>query len=217
MPLSQGELHYRTYFLACDLSKDRLYDRTRTAFLCRTAALTELAIQGLILDEGKHPRAAAGGASDDPVLAMVLAQISAHDRSWQDWLRRSYKETLAATESSLQSANAISVAHSKVLGLFQRTRITVSDRASVAAAQEAVRAILLDTTPADQVSLPDAAAVSLAAIGRIPAVVSSRDARAHADRIDALTRRVGALSPGLEKAYRGLGTVMVAAQGGIGS
>jgi Golgi phosphoprotein 3 (GPP34) len=155
MPQSPGDLHYRTYLLAYDLSKGKLYDRTRTAFLCRAAVLTELAIRGLILDNGDHPRAAEGGSADDPVLAAALAQISAHDRSWQAWLRRSYKETLTATESSLQSMKVITVSHTRVLRLFRRTRVTVADR-------------------------------------------------------------VGTLSPGLEKAYRGLRTTMVAAQGGIG-
>ena len=38
------------HLLAYDLDKEDLYDRTRTAFLMRAAVLTELALQGKLVE-----------------------------------------------------------------------------------------------------------------------------------------------------------------------
>ena len=52
--------------------------------------------------------------------------------------------------------------------------------------------------------------------GGVRHVVSRADGRAHKDRLDALTGRLDAIAPGLGRAVRGLGTTLVAAQGGMG-
>jgi hypothetical protein len=65
-------------------------------------------------------------------------------------------------------------------------------------------------------SATDAALLALAAAGGIPSVVPRHERRASRSRIDACTRRLGGLAPGLEKAVRSLPTTVLAARGGMG-
>jgi Golgi phosphoprotein 3 (GPP34) len=210
------EVHYRMYLLAYDLDKEDLYDRTRTAFLVRAGVLTELAVRGYVVDsDGDVDVAKAEPAGDRP-LDEALAQIAEHDRSWKSWLRHDYKQTLDTVETHLQTTNLLSVAATPVLGLISRRHVTVTHPALVKELQDEARAILHGSQPSSEIDPADAAVVALAAAGRVPVVVSRKDSREYKDRIDALTSRVGAIAPGLEKAFEGIRTTMIAAQGGMG-
>jgi hypothetical protein len=210
------ELHYLVYLLAYDLDKEDLYDRTRTAFLVRAGVLTELAVRGYVVDSDGDVRVAKAAPAGDPALDEGLAQIAEHVRSWKAWLRHDYKQTLDTVETHLQTTNLLSVDDHKVLGLVSRRHVTVTHPALVKELQDEARSILHGSQPASEIDPADAAAVALAAAGQVPAVVSRKDRREYKDRIDALTSRVGTIAPGLEKAFEGIRTTMIAAQGGMG-
>lgn len=209
-------VHYRVYLSAYDLGKEDLYDRPRTAFLTRAGVLTELAHHGYVADADGVVRVANAESTGDPALDEALHQIAEHDRSWKSWLRHDYKQTLETIELQLQTMNLISVNRKKVLGLVSRTHVTVPDRALVEQLQQSARTILRGSRPASEIDPADAAVVALAAAGLVPAVVSRRDSHVYRERIEALTNRAGAVAPGLETAFQGIRTTIVAAQGGIG-
>jgi len=152
----------------------------------------------------------------DPALDEALQQIAGHDRSWKSWLRHDYKQTLDTIENQLRATGLLAVDDTKILGLLSRTHVTVTDPSLVKQLQDEARAILHGARPAGEIDTADAAVVALAAGGRVPSVVSRKESREYKDRIEALTERVGAIAPGLKKAFQGIRTTMVAAQGGIG-
>jgi hypothetical protein len=211
-----NELHYRVYLLAYDLEKEDLYDRTRTAFLVRAGVLTELAVRGYVVDSDGDVRVAKAEPARDPALDEALRQIAGHDRSWKSWLRHDYKHTLDTVETHLQTTNLLSVDDNKVLGLLSRRHVTVTRPALVQELQDEARSILHGSRPAGEIDPADAAVVALAAAGLVPAVVSRPESREYKHRIEALTSRVGTIAPGLEKAFEGIRTTMIAAQGGMG-
>ncbi|MEA2234575.1 MAG: hypothetical protein QOD83_4391 [Solirubrobacteraceae bacterium] len=210
------EVHYRVYLMAYDLEKEDLYDRTRTAFLARAGVLTELAIRGDVVDADGGVHVANAEPTGDPALDEALQQIAGHDRSWKSWLRHDYKRTLDTIENQLRATGLLAVDDKKILGLLSRTHVTVTDPSLVKQLQDEARTILHGARPAGEIDAADAAVVALAAAGLVPSVVSRKESREYKDRIEALTERVGAIAPGLEKAFQGIRTTMVAAQGGIG-
>jgi hypothetical protein len=207
-------LPYRMYLLAYDLDRRRLFDRTRTAFLTRAAAVTELALRGSLTADS-HP-AAAAGATGDPVLDQVLAEAGERDGGWKALLRRNYRPTLDAVERQLEAAGVITVRRRRVLGLLSRRETGLPDPAAVAAAQRHFAQVVQGSEPAVSISDADAALVALAAGGRARTVLSRRDRQGHAARVEELAGRLAAIAPGLADAVRGLERTIVAAQGGMG-
>ena len=225
-PESQpGSLPGRIYLLAYDLERRQLFDRTRTAFLTRAAVLIELAWRGQ-LDADGHPAATGPGtagagttgpdATGDLVLDRALAQIRPHRRSWKRLLRRDYRQTLDLVEQQLKSAGLIRRTRHRALGLVPRYAIELLDDGPAAEAQARFTSVLRDGPAVDEVSRTDAALVALAAAGRVRTVISHADRRRYGDRITALTDRLGATSPGLANAVRGIEMTIVAARGGSG-
>jgi hypothetical protein len=94
--------------------------------------------------------------------------------------------------------------------------VTVTRPALVKELQDEARSILHGSQPAGDIDPVDAAIVALAAAGRVPAVVSRQERHEHRQRIEALTSRVGTIAPGVEQAFDGIRTTMIAAQGGMG-
>jgi Golgi phosphoprotein 3 (GPP34) len=219
-----GSLPGRIYLLAYDLERRQLFDRTRTAFLTRAAVLIELAWRGQ-LDADGHPAATGPGtaagttgpdATGDLVLDRALAQIRPHRRSWKRLLRRDYRQTLDLVEQQLESAGLIRRTRHRALGLVPRYTIELLDDGPAAEAQARFTSVLRDGPAVDEVSRTDAALVALAAAGRVRTVISPADRRRYGDRITALTDRLGATSPGLASAVRGIEMTIVAARGGSG-
>jgi hypothetical protein len=208
-------VHHRVYLLAYDLDKEDLYDRTRTAFLTRAGVLTELALRGHVVEADGEVRAKQAGVTGDVVLDEVLGQIVKQPASWKSLLRHDYKQTLDATERQLAATGLVTVDEKKVLGLVPRTHVKVTDPSLVKDLQVEAVDILHGTGPVDDVDPADAAVVSLAAAGLVPAV-SRKETREYKERIEALTARLGAAVPGLDKAFSGIRMTMIAAQGGMG-
>ncbi|MCX5386394.1 GPP34 family phosphoprotein [Streptomyces sp. NBC_00083] len=207
-------LYGRTYLTAYDTDSGALYDRTRAGFLLRVAVLADLARAGRVADRAGEVAVVDGGATGDPVLDLVLPRLGAHRRTWKAWLRTDRKETLAAVEGRLAALGVITVRERPAaFPRPARRAVSVCDAAEVRALQGALAAVLRGAGPAG----PDEAVlVALAAAGGAHHVVSRADAKARRDRVEELTGHLDAVAPALGRAVRGLGTTLVAAQGGMG-
>jgi hypothetical protein len=204
-------LPYRTYLMACDTDGGKLYDRTRTAFLVHAAALTELALRGLAIDDHGFARVVRAGPTGDVVLDGLLTEMTAHRRSWKAWLRHHYKQTLAITEHELAVAETITLAGRRFGG---RRTVTVSDTAAVKTLQAEVASVLAGE-PAASAASPDLAALGLlAAAGVVRPVLRTRTSRG--GHIAELAARLDTAASPLGQRIRGLRMVMIAAQGGMG-
>lgn len=208
-------LPYRMYLLAYDEAARGPYDRTRTGFLVRVAALVDLTLRGHLAEREGEVRVTEPGPVGDPVLDRVLDEVAAAAHGWKHLARRHRTQTLHDVEDQLAAGGRLTVAPGRIPVLSGR-HTTVQDPDTVRALRAHVTAVLHATTSAHEVAPEDAALVALAAAGRIGSVLSGPDQRRHHARIDDLTGRLGELAPGLETAVRGLRTTMIAAQGGMG-
>ncbi|AYG79627.1 hypothetical protein DWB77_01742 [Streptomyces hundungensis] len=206
-------LYGRMYLAAYDTDAGALYDRSRAGFLLRTAVLAELALLGRVADAGGEVAVVDAGDTGDPVLDLVLSRLGAHRRTWKAWMRADRAETLAAVEDRLASVGLVTVAEHRAFARGARREVTALDPGGVRALQAELAALVRGGGPVEPY---DAVVVALAAAGRAHHLVSRADARAHKDRLDALTGRLDALAPALGAAVRGLGTTLVAARGGMG-
>jgi hypothetical protein len=201
-----------TYLLAHDETTRRPYDRSRTELLLRAAALTDLALRGRLGEEGGTVTVHGSGSTGDPVLDGVLRDAPGH--GWKHLLRRHRARTLTEVEDRLASAGLLTVTARR--GRLGRRRPTVVSPSATAAVRARVRAALHGEGPVHLLPATDAALLALAAAGGIPSVVPRHERRASRSRIDACTRRLGGLAPGLERAVRSLPTTVLAARGGMG-
>ncbi|MGW8327588.1 GOLPH3/VPS74 family protein [Streptomyces sp. NPDC055897] len=206
-------LYGRMYLAAYDTDAGALYDRTRTGFLLRAALLAELACLGRVADASGEVTVTDPGGTGDPVLDFVLGRAGEHRRTWKAWVRGDREETLGAVEDRLAALGLVTVEERAAFARPARREVTVRDAADVRALQARLTALLRGAGP---VEAYDAVVLALASAGRVRHLVPAADARAHRDRLDALTGRLDAIAPGLGRAVRGLGTTLVAAQGGMG-
>ncbi|GGU18921.1 GOLPH3/VPS74 family protein [Streptomyces violascens] len=206
-------LYGRMYLAAYDTAAGALYDRTRTGFLLRFAVLAELASLGCIADSAGEVRVTDTGRAGDPVLDHVLDGVGAHRRTWKAWVRSDRRETLDHVEDRLAALDVIRVEERPVFARAARREVRVLDAAGVRALQTGLIEQLRGEGPVEPY---DAVVLALVSAGGVRHLVSHADARAHKDRLDALTGRLDAIAPALGRAVRGLGTTLVAAQGGMG-
>ncbi|MEU9128413.1 GPP34 family phosphoprotein [Kitasatospora sp. NPDC048540] len=209
-------LHLATYLMAFDTDRQTLFDRTRTGFLVRAAVLAELARRGSVADDGGTVAVAEAEPTGDPVLDAALTEVGAHARRWKAWIRRDREDTLEAVEQQLAVLGAVLIEDRDPYGPPARRRVLVPDPAEALAVQRATAALLRGEGDPARVGLGEAALAALAAAGGVGLVVSRGERRAHRDRVTALTGRLSELSPALARAVGGLGTTLVAAQGGMG-
>ncbi|MCT9093371.1 GPP34 family phosphoprotein [Streptomyces sp. ASQP_92] len=206
-------LYGRMYLAAYDTDAGALYDRTRAGFLLRAAVLSELAFLGRVADAGGEVAVVSGEPIGDSVLDLVLSSLGAHRRTWKAWVRADREETLVAVEDRLAAVGLVAVAERHAFARGARREVTALDPEGVRALQAGLTALVRGGGPVDPY---DAVVVALASAGRARHLVSRADARAHKDRLDELTGRLDVLAPALGAAVRGLGTTLVAAQGGMG-
>ncbi|MER8187739.1 GPP34 family phosphoprotein [Kitasatospora sp. NPDC094015] len=209
-------LHLATYLLAYDTARQTLYDRTRTGFLLRAAALAELARCGAVVDAGGKVAATAAGATGDPVLDAVLAGVGEHGRRWKAWIRRDREDTVEAVEQRLAVLGAAVIEDRDPYGPPARRRLLLPDPAEALALQRRTAALIRGEHEVAAASTADAALAALAAVGGVPFVAPRGEQRANRARVRELTDCLAELAPDLAKAVGGLGTTMVAAQGGMG-
>ncbi|MET7574563.1 GPP34 family phosphoprotein [Streptomyces sp. NPDC005492] len=206
------DLAFLMYLLAHDEAAEGPYDRSRTEFLVRAAALVDLALRGRLNEEGGAVAASGTEPIGDPVLDGVLRDAAGH--GWKALVRRHRRRTLTQVEDGLATAGLLTVRTSRTG--FGKRRLTVTDPAVPAALRARASTALHGDGPVRDIPDADAALLALASVGGIRSVVSRQDQKTHRARIDACTGRLAALAPGLEKAVRTLPMTMIAARGGMG-
>ncbi|HEY3873668.1 MAG TPA: hypothetical protein VGM10_35250 [Actinocrinis sp.] len=209
-----ASLPARAYLVCCDLDRGRLFDRMRTVFVVRAAALAALALDGTARDDSGTVLIDRPAVGRDPVLDQVAADLAEHRLHWRAALRRRHRWTCRLVEEQLAAAGAIAVTR-RALG---RARISVADRASAAALQRSIAAVLTDTRRAADVP-PDEAALAVIAVSASVGPVATRlPGRAARSRADDLADGLDAIAPPLGRTLRQLGSVirgaMAAASGG---
>lgn len=186
----------RMFLLAYDLDKQRLAVRgDQLGYVLRAAALTELFLDGRLIEEKRRPRAATPG--DDPY--GVFAQIAeSRPRSWQHWVRKDAKAMVRTVMDELAGARYIRVRRHRRFGLFTREEVTVKDPRVVKSLWSGASSALRGR-PLAHVSGHDAAAVALAAAGELKTVLPRAERRRHKRRIEELTARSGPAAPAVRK------------------
>jgi len=210
---SPQALPYRAYLMAYDLDGNRLYDRTRTAFIVHAAALTELAVRGLLGDDNGFPRIVSTQSAQDAVLDALLGEVAAHHRSWKSWLRHHYKQTLSRVEGELESAGAITITGRRLGG---RQLVAVPDTTVVKVLQGEVTAVLAGEPPAVAVNARDAALALLAVTAAVRHVLPPRQSRRGNGHVGELAAQLDMVASPLGQVIPGLRMTMIAAQGGMG-
>ncbi|WP_420010348.1 GOLPH3/VPS74 family protein [Streptomyces collinus] len=201
------------YLLAHDAAAEAPYDRARTALLVRAAALTDLALRGRLREDGGTVTASGTPPTGDVVLDGVLREAG-DGHGFKFLVRRHRKRTLAQVEDQLAAAGLLRVKEPRTP--FGARRPAVTDPAEPAALHARLATALHDATPVRELPATDAALLALASAGGIRSVVSRREDKTYRARIDACTKSLACLAPGLEHAVRDLPTTMIAAQGGMG-
>ncbi|MDX2592079.1 GPP34 family phosphoprotein [Streptomyces sp. WI03-4A] len=201
------------YLLAHDAAAEAPYDRARTALLVRAAALTDLALRGRLREDGGTVTASGTPPTGDVVLDGVLREAEG-GHAFKHLVRHHRKRTLTQVEDQLAAAGLLRVKEPRTP--FGARRLTVTDPAVAAALHARLATALHDTTPVRELPATDAALLALAAAGGVRSVVSRREHKTCRARIDACTKSLATLAPGLEHAVRALPTTMIAAQGGMG-
>ncbi|MCQ9184555.1 GPP34 family phosphoprotein [Streptomyces sp. IBSBF 2953] len=201
------------YLLAHDDAAEGPYDRRRTELLVRAAAVIDLALRGRLGEDDGTVTVSGAQPTGDPVLDGVLRDAAA-GHGWKRLVRRHRERTLTQVEDRLAGAGLLAVREPRTR--FGARRLTVTDRAELDALRARVHTALHGDGPVRDVPAADAALLALAAAGGVRQVVSRRDRRTYRSRIDACTRGLAVLAPGLEQAVRALPTTMIAAQGGMG-
>ncbi|WP_018657878.1 GOLPH3/VPS74 family protein [Actinomadura flavalba] len=177
----------RMYLLAHDPRRQRMTAGSRLGYVLRAAALTELFLDGRLLDERK--RAVPGTPGNDPY--GLLAQIaSSRPRTWQHWVRKDSRAMKRRVQSELVDAGLIRVQEHRVLGVFPATRVTVRDPRVVKSLWRGASSALWGQ-PVAHVNSLDAAVVALAAAGEITTFLPRSERRRHKRRIADLSARSG--------------------------
>lgn len=189
------------FLLAYDARRERLTWWTDVGLLVRAAALAELELRGVLIDERGRATVSRARRPEvtDPLLREVLAEIkaSARPRRWQHWVQRGGRKARATVERRLVADGVIATERQRMFGLFPRTRITVRDPLLVGRLHARVAKALRSRT----VDPSDAAMVALAAAGGLHTVFGWRQRRANRARIAELTTAsAAAAAKGLKNA-----------------
>ncbi|MFI6516726.1 GPP34 family phosphoprotein [Spirillospora sp. NPDC050679] len=185
----------RMFLLSYDLTKKRLTGRSNLGYLLRAAALTELYLDGRLVDERGRPRP--GTSGEDPY--GVVAQIAlSKPRPWKHWVRKGHRAMLVTVRGELAAGGWIREERRRALGLFPVRRVTVRDPRVVKALWGGASSAL-HGRPVAHVNSYDAAAVALAAAAELKTVLPRAERRRHKRRIAELTARAGPAAPAMRK------------------
>ncbi|WP_131741474.1 GOLPH3/VPS74 family protein [Actinomadura roseirufa] len=189
----------RMYLLAYDPPRRRMRGGgSRLGYVLRAAALTELYLDGRLVDERRRP--APGTPGEDPY--GLLEQIGrSRPRTWQHWVRKGGRAMVAKVRGELERDGWIRVRRRRVLGPFTRREIEVRDPRVVKALWGGASSALRGR-PVAHVNSYDAAAVALAAAGEMATVLPRADRRRYRRRIAELTARTGPAADAVRRAVR---------------
>lgn len=196
----------RAYLAAYHLDKQRLTGDNRAQVLS-AAMLIELWLAGALSDESKTAVARASTRTGHPVSGreaelLSLVRDSGRPRRWKSWVRRDAATTERAVRARLAQQRVIRVEERRLLGLFDRPKVTVRDTRVVRELVARCRRAVLDPTPVQQVDPLDAALVAIVADAEWDTVFSSKERRAHRARIAELRARSGPAAKALRDVIR---------------
>jgi hypothetical protein len=193
----------RAFLIAYDVQKQKLTGGDSHGQLIRAAALVELTLAGLLVDENGKPRDT-GKRTDDPVLDAVLEQISqSKARSWKHWVQKDAKITYQAVRERLAAGGVISVTEARLLGILSRKVVHVKDTRIVRELIADLRRVVLSGATGNQVDPLAVALVPLVAAVELNTVFSGRERREHRERIRILAERAGPAAKALRKVVEG--------------
>jgi hypothetical protein len=187
----------RIFLLAVNPRRQRLSGAWYVGFLLRAAALTDLELRGRISDQ--HGKVAAGTRLrvGDPVLDAMLVEIAGDKpRSWRAWVQRRHRAFRGEVREQLEAQRWIVTESRRILGIFPVMNITVLDQLAVERLRHRLTAAL---EGGGHVDPRDGALVALAAAADLRTVFSSRQQRAHRERIKELSAKAGPAAPALRK------------------
>ncbi|MBY8885198.1 GPP34 family phosphoprotein [Streptomyces sp. PTM05] len=170
--------------------------------ILRAAALTDLHLRGLLVDEGGRP-AATGSvpASLSPLLADPLDAIAkAAPRPWRRWVETGHHGLAGTVRARLVEDGRLDLAERRVLGLFPLRVPTPTDPDLPDALRAGLLAALEGTGGA--VEPEQAAVVALAAVSRLRTVLPYRLRREHRARLEELTAAAGPVPQALRRVLR---------------
>jgi len=200
------------YLLAWDADKQRLSRNQNLGFLIRGAVLVELSLRGCAYDDEGKVKPSGSKRTGDRVLDDVLREMSDdRPRSWGAWVQRRSRTTLVAVGDQLATAGVAKVEQQRVLGIFPRRHVRITDPAVAESARKTLRRILTGSaTPSDR----DAALVALVAAGELRTALSRKDRKEYAERVTACNELAGPAAPALRKVIRSMKAARASAQAG---
>ncbi|MFJ3506164.1 GOLPH3/VPS74 family protein [Streptomyces luteogriseus] len=172
----------------------------------RAAALVELARRGLLTDEDGIATpvdldASAGDAVLDGLLELVR---ESRPHPWRTWVTLRTRVTFDAVREQLVAEGFLRAEKRRVLGVFPTVEYALERVAVVEALREETRQLLRGTPPVAGLSERDAAVAVLAAAADL------LDETAPDRRIEQLTERAGASTPGLGAIVREVSAAVAA-------
>jgi hypothetical protein len=185
------------YLLAYDPEKGRWTARRQFGLVLRAAAVAELVLREKIVDDHGKPRVADPAPVADPVLDMVLADLSQIGRrSWHRSIDRRGRDTVLAVREQLESAGWLRVERRTLLPDRVEPRETYRIKQ---AAAELRRVLTVPGAPADARS---GALLALAASGEVTSLLRRAERRTYRKRLAELSDPIGPVADGLKRALR---------------
>ncbi len=193
----------RLFLLAYDPERGRLAARSKLGRLLRAAALTDLQLNGNLVDDNGRAMLTTAAAPTDPVLAGVLEDIRAvGPRKWRHWIDRRQRGIVRAVRDDLERGRLIKVEPHRILGLIPADRITLRHPLVRRQILQSATDTLRPSRLVSRVDLRDAAIVVLASTADLRTVVSKDQRARHKDRLAQLSVRVGPIVPALKKSLQ---------------
>ncbi|KDQ68050.1 GPP34 family phosphoprotein [Streptomyces halstedii] len=197
-------LAQKLYLLCYTVKKEkfRLDNIQGRGQLLRAGAMTELARNGLLDATGGKVRRLSGNPPEDPFTASVWYDLPEDKpKGWLKFLHNKAHTAETPVRDQLLASGDVAIERQKKLGIVSTNRVTVVHPDLVHALQDRVRAIVLDGTPADD--LTDELAMAVLAVElELSSVWSKEDRRTHKSALKAQAARFDAFVPGLRRALR---------------
>lgn len=198
-------LPQRLYLLCytVDKGKFELTNLQGRGQLLRAAALTELALDGLLGSEGEKVIRSSIEPPGDPFLTEVWRDVSAEKpKSWLPLVHNKAHMAETPVRAQLEAAGAITVSHEKRLKLLAVSRVTVNDPQEVLALQEKVRDAVLRAPDPAAIPMDELTMAVFAAEVEVTSVFSGAERGEHKHALRTLAAHFDTLVPGLRGALR---------------
>ena len=171
--------------------------------LLRAAALTELALAGLLTARRGKVARRATNPPGDPFLTEVWHDLPTEKaKHWLQFVHNKAHTAEKPIREQLAATGAITVQHERRLGLLAVDRVTVNEPRQVLALQERVRNTVLCGPDPAMVPVDELTMAVFAAEAEVTSVFSGNELRTHKQAFKALATQYDSVVPGLRKALR---------------